>query len=85
MQKIDYSCKNNKKNIKEKHFNRFYETIHKKGAVCLIFKKINKHMQKIVNKTKIKTNYKTGKGRFVYQSIVSISQDSLIVIVSKYF
>ena len=45
------------KKIKEKHFNRFYETIHKKGAVCLIFKKINKHMQKIVNKTKIKTNY----------------------------
>ena len=45
------------KNIKEKHFNKFYETIHKKGAVCLIFKKINKHMQKIVNKTKIKTNY----------------------------
>ena len=23
MQKIDYSCKNNKKNIKEKHFNKF--------------------------------------------------------------
>ena len=45
------------KKIKEKHFNRFYETIHKKGAVCFIFKKINKHMQKIVNKTKIKTNY----------------------------
>ena len=45
------------KKIKEKHFNRFYETIHKKGAVCLIFKKINKHMQKIINKTKIKTNY----------------------------
>ena len=45
------------KNIKEKHFNKFYETIHKKGAVCLIFKKINRHMQKIVNKTKIKTNY----------------------------
>ena len=40
MQKIDYSCKNNKKNIKEKHFNKFYMRQYiRKGPFVLFLRK----------------------------------------------